>query len=112
MKPLIQYAWNRYSQNGEDGILEELCRRLQIGPGWSVEFGAWDGKNLSNTFNLLEHAGWNAVDIEADERRYQDLLATKRQFPDRLHAICAMVGEEGENRLDRLLQKTPIPPGF
>jgi hypothetical protein len=112
MKPLIQYAWNRYSQNGEDGIIEELCRRLQIGPGWSVEFGAWDGKSLSNTFNLLEHAGWKAVDIEADEQRYQLLLATKKQFPDRLHAICAMVGYEGENRLDLLLQKTPIPRDF
>lgn len=112
MKPLIQYAWNRYSQNGEDGVIEELCRRLKIGPGWFVEFGAWDGRHLSNTYNLLEGAGWSGVYIEGDEGKYKDLLATQRNFPGRLHTICAMVGFEGDNRLDRLLARTPTPRDF
>lgn len=112
MKPLIQFAWNRYSQNGEDGIIEELCRRLKIGAGWFVEFGAWDGKHLSNTYNLLSRGGWSGVHIEGDPQKYQTLLATQKEFPGRLFTICSMVGWEGDNRLDRLLVQTPIPRDF
>jgi hypothetical protein len=89
-----------------------LCRRLKINPGWFVEFGAWDGKHLSNTYNLLAHAGWSGVYIEGNAQRYQDLLSTQKQFVGRQHTICAMVGWEGENRLDRLLAQTPTPRVF
>ncbi len=111
-KPLIRYRYNRYSQNGEDGIIEEICRRLNLGKGWFVEFGAWDGKHLSNTYNLLAHSDWCGVHIEGNPTKYQDLLLTQKNFPKRLHTLCAMVGFEGENRLDRLLTQTPIPREF
>ena len=108
---LRQYSFNRYSQNGEDGIIEELCRRLEWKSGWCVEFGAWDGKHLSNTYNLLCQ-GWKAVHIEGDQGRFQDLLRTKAAFPDRLHPLCAMVEIQGPNRLDNLLAQTPVPREF
>ena len=34
------YAKNIYSQNGEDGIISELLKRLEINNGWVCEFGA------------------------------------------------------------------------
>jgi hypothetical protein len=111
-KPLTRYRYNRYSQFGEDGIIEEICRRLNLGKGWFVEFGAWDGKHLSNTYNLLSHYDWCGVHIEGNPAKYQDLLLTQKVFPGKLHALCAMVGFEGENRLDRLLAQTPIPREF
>lgn len=109
---LLQYAVNRYSQNGEDGIISEICRRLDIKTGWFVEFGAWDGKHLSNTYNLLAHHNWQGVDIEGSAERYQDLLRTKAAFPERLHTICTLVDVAGENKLDQLLARTPIPRDF
>jgi len=109
---LIRYAFNRYSQSGEDGSIAEICRRLGINSGWFVEFGAWDGKYLSNTYNLLAHENWQGVHIEGDADRYQDLLRTKAAFPERLHTLCAFVDIEGENRLDGLLARTPIPREF
>ena len=43
---LNNYKYNKYSQNGEDGLIEEIFRRLDIldyENFWVVEFGAWDG---------------------------------------------------------------------
>ena len=52
------------SQNGEDGILAEIARRLGIGAGFFVEFGVQDG-SVCNTA-LLAAGGWRGVYIEAD----------------------------------------------
>jgi hypothetical protein len=111
-KPLARYRYNRYSQNGEDGVIEEICRRLSITAGWSVEFGAWDGRHLSNTFNLVAHQNWQGVFLEMDPARYESLLVTKSAFPGRFHTLCARVGWEGEDRLDHLLAQTPLPADF
>jgi hypothetical protein len=48
----------RYSQYGEDDILERLFSLLEISQGWCVEFGAWDGTHLSNTAALVRHQNW------------------------------------------------------
>jgi hypothetical protein len=109
---LIGYRENNYSQLGEDGIIEEICRRLGIKEGWFVEFGAWDGKHLSNTYNLLANKGWQGVLMECDPERYKALLHTKEAFPTRLYTFCTKVGFEGESRLDNLLANTPIPRDF
>ena len=112
LKQLKKYRYNRNSQNGEDGVIEEICRRLNIRSGWFVEFGAWDGKHLSNTYHLLTGCGWKGVYIEGDAGRYGRLLETQAAFQGRVHALQAMVGWEGENRLDHLLAGTPTPRNF
>jgi len=109
---LIEYRDDKYSQNGEDGIIAEIFRRLGIAGGWFVEFGAWDGKHLSNCYNLVAHQGWSGVFIEGSPAKYQDLLKTQAAFPGKLHTLCAMVGFEGEGKLDDLLARTPIPKDF
>ena len=109
---LIEHSENRYSQNGEDGIIREIFRRLKITDGWFVEFGAWDGIHLSNSYNLAAHHGWSGVYIEGSPQKFQDLLQTVAKFPGKLHPICAMVGFEGDGKLDDLLARTPIPKDF
>ena len=113
---LIEYRNNVYSQNGEDGVLEEIFKRINVSSSndekWCVEFGAWDGKHLSNTFHLVEQ-GWNAVYIEGDKEKYQDLLETVKQYP-KIKPINAMVGfeESDSNNLNNLLSGTKIPEDF
>lgn len=72
MKTLIKYRKNYYSQNGEDGVIEEILKRMGIKQGWFVEFGAWDGKYLSNTYALVEK-GWKGVEIEGDKTKFEKL---------------------------------------
>ncbi len=103
---------NIRSQNGEDGIIEELLKRLNIDNGWVCEFGAWNGKHLSNTFNLVENKDFNAVFIEGDKNKYKDLLKTVKEFP-KIVPIEAMVDHnDSSNSLDNLLKQTEIPNDF
>ena len=56
---LDNFKKNNYSQNGEDGIIKEITKRLKLDKNpknnWCVEFGAWDGIHGSNTFNLVKN---------------------------------------------------------
>lgn len=109
--PALQYRKNIHSQNGEDGILQELLRRLDISQGWLCEFGAWDGIQYSNTFSLVKTGNYNAIYIEARDDYYQDLLKTCRSYPN-ITPINCKVEYEGENTLDSILANTPIPEDF
>lgn len=112
---LLDFRKNVYSQNGEDGVLEYIFEKIAdaLPPEkWCVEFGAWDGQHLSNTFHLVEQ-GWNAVYIEGDDEKFDDLLKTSAAYP-KIIPIKAMVGYEDNDssRLDHLLEKTEIPKNF
>ena len=113
--PFDKYRSNIYSQNGEDGVIDEILKRLNLfgDNKWCVEFGAWDGKHLSNTFALVERNNFNAIYIEGDERKFRDLLNTAHSHP-RIIPILAFVNRQSsdEKSLDRLLQQTPIPSEF
>lgn len=110
---LLCYRRDIYSQNGEDGVIEELSTRLDLKAGWFCEFGAWDGRHGSNTFNLLLQ-GWSGVMIEGDPRRYHKLQRTASKFPDRLFTRCAYVAADADDAasLASLLSSTPIPTDF
>jgi hypothetical protein len=91
-----RYARNVHSQCGEDGILEALLQRLPDVPRWSVEFGAGDGLEFSNTAHLAEQ-GWECVMIEADTAK---AAACQLRHPRTIEAI---VGWQGADRLDAIL---------
>jgi len=106
-----KYSKNVYSQNGEDGIIEELLKRLEISNGWVCEFGAWDGIHLSNTFNLVEK-GFNAVFIEGDSDKYKDLLNTVEKHKNIIPLNAFVDHNDTEKSLDNLLKQTNIPIDF
>jgi hypothetical protein len=112
--PFNQFRKNFYSQNGEDGVIQELFNRLQIGSsGWVVEFGAWDGRYLSNTYYLIEsRSGFKTVYIESDPVKFEKLCRTAAAFPGRIVPICSLVSPEGKDSLDNILKNTPITHEF
>jgi hypothetical protein len=102
---------NVYSQNGEDGVIEWVFGKITPRHRVCVEFGAWDGRSLSNTFNLVAHRGWKAVYIEADPRKFEDLKKTAAAHPG-ITPVCSLVSASGETSLDRILERVGIPDDF
>jgi hypothetical protein len=75
---ISSYEVRVYSQHGEDGILEELFRRLDVSQGYFVEFGIGDGKEC-NCAKLAREDGWSGLMLESDLR---DHAAASRRFED------------------------------
>ena len=111
MTLLDYYRRNVYSQNGEDGVLGEILRRLGIASGTFVEFGAWDGITYSNTRHLLEQ-GWGGVYIESDPTKFAALVCNCAGLLDRVQLVHATVTQFGESSLDRILARTKTPRCF
>ena len=122
-----------HSQNGEDGVISELIRRIGLVVDedfWCVEFGAWDGVHLSNTFSLVESNSATAVMIEGDEEKFGILKATAEKYPSIIPVEGFITGSQvpeespvtnlftgifDHNKmttLDRLLSTTPCPKEY
>lgn len=97
-----------HSQSGEDQIIESLINQLSITNGWFVEFGAKDGKTLSNTAHLMEDFGWSGVYIEANQLEADALKKSISTNPN-IYPIQAMVTSENINEI---LATTPLPQDF
>lgn len=117
MDPVLHFnafAKTVHSQYGEDGILEEILRRLDAnrpaGERYCVDVGAWDGRFLSNTYRLINEFDYHAVLIEADSERFKIL---RHNFPqESVHTVHSCVGWDGEVALDHILSRTPVPVQF
>jgi hypothetical protein len=90
-------ASSRYSQGGEDGVLQRIFERIGTHNRFFVEFGAWDGLHLSNTANLRLHHGWSGLLMEGSERA--DGVVVQRERVD------------AEN-IETLFRKYDVPENF
>jgi len=108
---LLDYSANVYSQYGEDGILAKALELLPLRDKWCVEFGAWDGRYLSNTCSLIERHGYSSVLIEPDKSKFDDLV--KHHANNRkVRALSRFVGYAPDDNLDHILSEVPIPKDF
>ena len=87
-------------------MLAELINELQIPAGLCIEFGAWDGRHLSNTWTLWAQRGWPALLIEADPDRFTLLQHETSGFP--VTALCTTVGTDPGSSLDRIVSNAKI----
>jgi len=106
-----KYKKKHYSQWGEEGIICEILKRLNIDivNQWVCEFGAWDGMECSNTFYFVENFKCNAVYIEGDENKYKDLLVT---CDKNIAGNIIPINKYVTNNLDKILKSTEIPNDF
>jgi hypothetical protein len=99
------------SQNGEDGIIAKVLETIGDSTKWCVEFGAWDGRHLSNTFNLIASRGYSAVLIEGSKERFRELERTFKDDP-KVRCVNAFVGFTAADGLDAILARAGIPKDF
>jgi hypothetical protein len=111
----LQFRNNVFSQNGEDGIIQEVITRLKLSgrENWCVEFGAWDGKHMSNTFQLISNHEWHGVYIEGNPEFFEELKRTTFDFP-KIIPILRMVSHnlDSSHTLDKILSETNMPLDF
>lgn len=107
----MDFKADTFSPAGEDGIIAKILSLLPKNDKWCVEFGAWDGKFLSNTRNLIENNGYSAVLIEGGKEKFKDLEKNYSKNP-RVITLNRFVGFGKKDNLDQILRKTPIPTDF
>ena len=108
-KNLHLFKKNKYSQNGEDGVIDEILKRVFLNNKKLnvVEFGAVDGKLFSNTFKLVEE---NKVDkaiyIEENKNYFFKLQELSKRFPS-IEPINCRISHETNSKftLDNVLEK-------
>ena len=109
---LKQFANNIWSQFGEDGIIQkvfEILPKQEV--NWCVEFGAWDGKHLSNTHELISNYSWKGVLIEGNKKKIPDLEKTYKNS-NNVTLINKLINFEGVDTLDNILKPSNIPFDF
>lgn len=79
-KSLLPYGFKAYSQNDEDGILQEVMSRLEIRKGTFIEFGCGHGFE-NNTAYLLVN-GWSGLWMDGDKERVESASRMFGSFID------------------------------
>jgi hypothetical protein len=104
-----KYCKNIYSQNGEDGLLEQLTKELEIAGGTFCEFGASNGITSSNTYNLIKNHNFSGIAIEMDASLCAQCLQNYEKFPN-VQVLCgAVLYNDKNNDLNAWLKRGKLP---
>jgi hypothetical protein len=106
---LLNHRARYYSEYGEDGVLNEMLRRITPAR-YFVEFGAWDGRHGSNTFFLAER-GFAGCMIEGDAGKFAALQANMAAYPS-VRCVHSYVEPSGPESLDAILSAQGAPQDF
>lgn len=99
-KRLEPFGRQVYSQQDEDGIIEEIFRRLGIETGSFLEIGVENGLECNSLYLL--HRGWRGVWVEGDQAKHEAALRSKFTSlaqSRRLNVMFAIVTAENINPL-------------
>src|SRR5262245_38103799 len=104
-KRLLRYGFKLYSQNDEDGIIQEIFRRIGTGNRTFVEFGVESGVECNSAKLLVE--GFRGLWIEA---KADHVAAVRQRFASfiqdgKLKLLGAAVTAEN---IDALLHKADV----
>ena len=95
---LLPFESSTFSQNGEDGIIEEIFHRIGIDSRYAVEFGVEDGLECNS--RLLKQEGWQVLQMDGHDNNPEDIkqeyitaenineLFQKYKVPKNLDFLC------------------------
>ncbi len=108
MACLSDWAADVYSQDGEDGMITEIFRRIGDGGRVCVEFGAGNGIDGANTAHLWRRPkAWSGLLIEADHNLYTQARRAADGFPVTV-ACAAVSATDRDLSIDVLLDEFGI----
>lgn len=102
---LTPFELKAFSQNGEDGVIQEVLRRIGRGSGAFAEFGIGTGAEGNCVF-LAQVLGWPGVFLEGDVRSYAGLARRYEHLPG-VSVVNAYVEPE---TIDELLLGAAVDP--
>lgn len=96
---LARYNRRMYSQQGEDGVIAEIFRRVGTQDCYFVEIGIGDGSE--NTTRFLLESGWRGLWIEGDPELSRKAEALMRDYirSGRLKVVNSFVTVDNVNDL-------------
>ncbi len=103
---LLSYREDVHTSIGNDGVIKEIFKRLNISNGYFCEFGAWDGLKGCNS-RLLYESGWKGVFIEPKLNRW---LKLKYNYLNDQEVKCirSIVEPDGHKSLKNIFSKTKV----
>jgi hypothetical protein len=103
-RDLRAYERKVFSQNGEDGIIQEILYRIGTGTRYFVEFGVESGIEC-NCARLALEEGWRGLFMESVDKDFERLCERYRAFPD-VRCVKAMITSQN---IEALLAGNGVP---
>ena len=104
---LNAYERKVFSQNGEDGIVGEIFRRIGATDRFFVEFGVEAGLECNCAF-LARRSGWSGVMIEGNPGFFRQLDANYAQLPG-IKRVQAFITREN---IAAIFEQAGVPREF
>ena len=90
------------SENGEDGIIELIFKKINISIGTYLEIGGLGGIHNSNTFMLFKN-NWKGIYIESNRYIFKDLLINFKKHSKNITLINESIEITGNNTIDNII---------
>lgn len=103
---LNRYEFQAFSQVGDDGIIEEIFKRIGATNQYFVEFGVEDGTETNSTYLLFK--GWKGLWMDGSEKNIASIHRSCSKAIQRgdLKAIQAFITAEN---IETLFDKASVP---
>lgn len=103
---LRNYEKKIFSQNGEDGIISEIFKRISVTNKFFVEFGVENGQEC-NSRRLLEEEGWSGLWMDGSEN---NCTSAKLKFKN--YGISVQQAFIDKENIETLLRLNNVPQEF
>lgn len=106
---LNRYEFQAFSQNGEDGIIEEIFKRIGTANRFFVEFGVETGVETNTTYLLYQ--GWGGYWIDGSQKHIDAIQQnfSKAISSNRLKIACRFITAEN---IENLFREADVPEEF
>lgn len=108
---LNSYEFSVFSQSGQDGIIEEILRRIGTTNKLCVEFGVGAGGGFENNSTYLLAKGWTGCWIEAD-RLAGERIQRQMDFLISAGALKLILSHATPENIVELFEQLKVPKEF